>query len=79
MEYDPKQFEILFKKVASTLGSRLYYMTENQKMILENQLNDRMIYHGGNAESVTPDEIEGAYEIATVYAVVPRQFFGVDN
>ena len=41
------------------------------KVILENQLNDSMNYHEGNAESVTPDEIEGAYEIAIVYAVVP--------
>ena len=75
MEYDPEQVEILMKKVASILGIRLPGFSKQQDNILENQLNSILIRHQGQAESITPEEIEGAYEIATVYAVFQRQFF----
>ena len=64
MEYDPKQLEILMHKVAFTLGSNLEGLLFKQKNILDNQLNNLMIDHNGQAESITPDEIVGAYEIA---------------
>jgi hypothetical protein len=74
MEYDPKQLEILIEKVASTLGSQLEGLLFQQKNILDNQLNNLMIDHNGQAESITPDEIVGAYEIATIHNGHPSYF-----
>ena len=75
MEYDPKQLEILIHKVAFTLGSNLEGLLFQQKNILDNQLNNLMINHNGQAESITPDEIVGAYEIATIHNGHPSYFF----
>ena len=74
MEYDPKQLEILIEKVASTLGSQLEGLLFQQKNILDNQLNNLMIDHNGQAESITPDEIIGAFEIATIHNGHPSYF-----
>ena len=74
MEYDPKQLEILIEKVASTLGSQLEGLLFQQKNILDNQLNNLMIDHNGQADSITPDEIVGAYEIATIHNGHPSNF-----
>ena len=75
MEYDPNQVEILIKKVAYTLGDRLSDLSKNQELILENQLNDSMLVHQGNAGLITLEDIEVAYEIATVRTIITRQFF----
>ena len=74
MEYDPKQLEILMHKVAFTLGSNLKGLLFQQKNILDNQLNNLMIDHIGQAESITPDEIIGAFEIATIHNGHPGYF-----
>ena len=74
MEYDTKQLEILIHKVASTLGNNLEGLLFQQKNILENQLNNLMIDHNGQADSITPDEIIGAYEIATIHNGHPGYF-----
>ena len=74
MEYDPKQLEILIEKVASTLGSQLEGLLFQQKNILDNHLNNLMIDHNGQADSITPDEIVGAYEIATIHNGHPGYF-----
>ena len=74
MEYAPEQLELLIKKVASTLGSRLEGLLKQQNNILDNHLNRLMIDHNGQAESITPDEIEGAYEIATIHNGHPGYF-----
>ena len=74
MEYDPKQLEILIEKVASTLESQLEGLLFQQKNILDNQLNSILARHQGQAESITPDEIEGAYEIATIHNGHPSYF-----
>ena len=74
MEYDPKQLEILMKKVAFTLGSNLEGLLFQQKNILDNQLNNLMIDHNGKADSITSDEIVGAYEIATIHNGHPGYF-----
>ena len=74
MEYDPKQLEILMHKVAFTLGSNLEGLLFQQKNILDNQLNNLMIHHNGQADSITPDEIIGAYEIATIHNGHPSYF-----
>ena len=74
MEYESEQLDILMKKVASTLGSRLEGLLKQQENILDNQLNQLMIHHNGQAESITPDEIEGAYEIATIHNGHPGYF-----
>ena len=74
MEYEPKQLEILMHKVAFTLGSNLKGLLFQQKNILANQLNNLMIDHNGQAESITPDEIVGAYEIATIHNGHPSYF-----
>ena len=74
MEYDPKQLEILMHKVAFTLGSNLEGLLFQQKNILDNQLNNLMIDHSGRADSITPDEIIGAYEIATIHNGHPGYF-----
>ena len=66
MEYDPKQLEILMHKVAFTLGNKLEGLLFQQQNILDNHLNRLMIDHNGCADSITPDEIIGAYEIATI-------------
>ena len=74
MEYDPIQLEILMKKVASTLGSNLEGLLFQQKNILDNHLNRLMIDHNGQADSITPDEIVGAYESATIHNGHPSYF-----
>ena len=74
MEYEPEQIELLIHKVASTLGNRLEGLLFQQKNILDNQLNLIMIHHDGQAESITSDEIEGAYEIATIHNGHPGYF-----
>ena len=74
MEYDPKQFEILMHKVAFTLGKKLEGLIFQQKNILDNQLNNLMINHNGQAESITSDEIVGAFEIATIHNGHPSYF-----
>ena len=74
MEYDPKQLEILMHKVAFTLGNKLEDLLYQQKNILDNHLNNLMIDHNGQAESITPDEIIGAFEIATIHNGHPSYF-----
>ena len=74
MEYDPKQLEILMHKVASTLGNKLEGLLFQQKNIIDNHLNNLMIDHNGQAESITSDEIVGAYEIATIHNGHPSYF-----
>ena len=74
MEYKPEQIELLIHKVASTLGNRLEGLLFQQKNILDNHLNRLMIDHNGQADSITPDEIEGAYEIATIHNGHPGYF-----
>ena len=74
MEYDPEQLDLLIRKVASTLGNRLEGLLKQQQNILDNHLNMLMIDHNGQAESITPDEIEGAYDIATIHNGHPGYF-----
>ena len=74
MEYEPEQIELLIHKVASTLGNRLEGLLKQQQNILDNHLNNLMIDHNGQADSITPDEIEGAYEIATIHNGHPGYF-----
>ena len=74
MEYEPEQIELLIHKVASTLGNRLEGLLKQQKNILDNHLNMLMIDHNGQAGSITSDEIEGAYEIATIHNGHPGYF-----
>ena len=74
MEYEPEQIELLIHKVASTLGSRLEGLLFQQKIILDNHLNRLMIDHNGQVDSITPDEIIGAYEIATIHNGHPSYF-----
>ena len=73
MEYEPEQIELLIHKVASTLGCRLEGLLYQQVNILENRLNSILIRHQGHAEPITSDEIEGAYEIATMH-IFPRKY-----
>ena len=74
MEYEPEQIELLIHKVASTLGNRLEGLLKQQQNILDNHLNRLMIDHNGQAGAITPDEIEGAYEIATIHNGHPGYF-----
>ena len=74
MEYEPEQIELLIHKVASTIGNRLEGLLFQQKNILDNHLNRLMIDHNGQADSITSDEIEGAYEIATIHNGHPGYF-----
>jgi hypothetical protein len=74
MEYEPKQLEILMYKMAFTLGSNLKGLLFQQKNILDNQLNNLMIDHNVQAESITPAEIVGAFEIATIHNGHPSYF-----
>jgi hypothetical protein len=74
MEYDPIQLEILMEKVVSTLGSNLEGILYQQQNILDNHLNRLMIDHNGKADAITPDEIIGAYEIATIHNGHPSYF-----
>ena len=74
MEYDPKQIELLTHKVAFTLGNRLEGLLFQQKNIWENHLNRLMIDHNGQADSITPAEIIGAFEIATIHNGHPSYF-----
>ena len=74
MEYEPEQIELLIHKVSLTLGNKLEGLLKQQQNILENQLNQIMIHHDGMADSITPDEIIGAYEIATIHNGHPGYF-----
>ena len=74
MEYDPKQLEILMEKVAFSLGDNLEGLLYQQQNILDNHLNRLMIDHNGQADSITADEIIGAYEIATIHNGHPSYF-----
>ena len=74
MEYDPEQLDLLIRKVASTLGDRLECLLRQQQNILDNQLNQIMMHYNGQADSITPDEIIGAYEIATIHNGHPGYF-----
>ena len=74
MKYEREQLDLLIRKVASTLGNRLEGLLFQQKNILDNHLNRLMIDHNGQADSITPDEIEGAYEIATIHNGNPSYF-----
>ena len=38
-----------------------------------------MIDHNGQADSITPDEIEGAYEIATIHNGHPGYFLNANT
>ena len=55
-------------------GSRLEGLLYQQKNILENHLNQLMIDHQGQADSITPEEIEVAYEIVTIHVGHPNNF-----
>ena len=57
-----------------TLGSNLKGLLFQQKNILDNQLNNLLIDRKGQAESTTPDEIVGAFEIATIHNGHPGYF-----
>ena len=74
MEYNQEQLDLLIRKVASTLGNRLEGLFKQQQNILDNHLNRLMIDHNGQADSITPNEIEGAYEIATIHNGHPGYF-----
>ena len=74
MEYEPEQIELLIHKVASTLGNRLEGLLKQQQNILDNQLDSILARHHGQADSITPAEIEGAYEIATIHNGHPGYF-----
>ena len=74
MEYDQEQLDLLIRKVASTIGDRLEGLLKQQKNILDNHLYRLMIDHNGQADSITPDEIIGAYEIATIHNGHPSYF-----
>ena len=71
MEYDPMQLDLLMKMVASTLGPRLEGLTKQQDNIMENRLDSILNRHQGQAQSITSDEIEGAYEIAMLHIYIP--------
>ena len=71
MQYDPMQLELLMKMVASTLGDRLQGLTKQQDNIMENRLDSILNRHQGQAQSITSDEIEGAYEIAMLHIYIP--------
>ena len=74
MKYEREQLDLLIRKVASTLGNRLEGLLFQQKNILDNHLNRLMIDHNGQADSITPDEIIGAFEIATIHNGHPSYF-----
>ena len=70
MKYEPEQLDLLMKKVSSTLGSRLQGLTKQQDNIMDNQLDSILARHQGQAQSITSDEIEGAYEIAMLHIYI---------
>ena len=74
MEYELEQIELLIHKVSSTLGNKLEGLLKQQQNILDNQLDSILARHHGQADSITPDEIEGAYEIATIHNGHPGYF-----
>ena len=67
MQYDSKQLDLLMKMVASNLGPRLKGLSKQQENIMENRLDSILNRHQGQAESITPEELEGAYEIARLH------------
>ena len=74
MEYEQRQLEILMHKVALTLGSKLEYLLSQKQNILDKHLNRLMFDHNGKANSITPDEIIGAYETTTIHNGHPGYF-----
>ena len=70
MQYEPMQLDLLMKMVASTLGPRLEGLTKQQDNIMENRLDSILARHQGQAQTITPEELEGAYEIAMLHTPV---------
>jgi len=62
------------KMVESNLGDRLPGLVKQQKNILDNQMDLLMQDHKGQAQSISPEELEGAYEIATIHNGHPSYF-----
>ena len=54
-------------------------LMRNTKKLLGNQLNDIIVANQGQAELITPEEIEGTVQIATVHTMLPRIFFLTGN
>ena len=79
MQYEPMQLDLLMKMVASNLGPKLKGLLKQQKNILENQLDLLMEDHQGQAQSITPEELEGAYEIATLHTPVTNTEMSSQN
>ena len=67
MQYDPKQLDLIMEMVATNFGDRLEGLTKQQDNIMENRLDSILARHQGQAESITPEELEGAYEIAMLH------------
>ena len=79
MQYDPMQLDLLMKIVASSLGDRLPGLVKQQKHILDNQLDLLMEDHQGQAQAITPEELEGAYEIAMLHTPVNASVMSSQN
>lgn len=74
MEFDPKQIKILMHKMAFNLGNKLEGLLYQPQNILDNHLNNLMIDHNGQADSITSAEIVGVFEIATIHNRHPSFF-----
>jgi hypothetical protein len=65
MEYEQAQLSALSQKVAQTLGDKIRALSPVQEASLENQLVRTLEFRKGDASKVTPQEIQGAYEMVT--------------
>ena len=84
MEYESEQLDLLIKKVASTLGSRLEGLLKQQENILDNHLNKLMIDHNGQAESITAtinsiSSIDSYYNLNNVVGSLSKEIIAIKN
>jgi len=61
--FDQQQLNALSQKVAEVLGDRLLGLSPPQEGILDKALGRALMHNNGQADQVTPEQIEGAWEM----------------
>ena len=61
--FDQQQLNDLSQRVSEVLGDRLLELSPPQEGILDKALGRVLMHNNGQADQVTPEEIEGAWEM----------------
>ena len=75
--FDQKELDLLSDMVAQVLGQKLNDLVPAQDNLLEHALGRVLARHSGKAETITDDEITGAFELVTEYQYPLSLFRGI--